>query len=166
MIIFAPIMFLIALSPTIAYCIWFYKKSVHWDDRRKKSQKYVGYGILAINMLFLVFLGQQKKEEDAILAARAHQAAEAKQLQDIGETAKVANQVEKILREAGITSDLVITVEVYSPKTIAFVVTNTWLEKPRYEQKQLRQVFDQLLKKMYPPDGYDFVILDFLKNKI
>ena len=50
--------------------------------------------------------------------------------------------------------------------TIRVQVTNAWLSRPKYEQKQMKQIIGLLLKKIVAPKGWDFYIVDYMGNTL
>lgn len=78
----------------------------------------------------------------------------------------VAQSLKNLLRNNGVSEALVIDVEANDMGHIVVIVSNTWLARPRYEKKQMKQIIEMSLKSIAPPEGLPFHMTDYLGNRI
>lgn len=166
MVILGLIMFVIFFSPTIGYSIWFIVKKAGWDKTKQKLLKAGGVGVLVLNTMVVTYF--QIKSKEAANERQAQSDAENLKLQTeyTNEAATVAKTLLSLLRESGVDKSLVIKVEPNGYRRVGIFVTNTWLARPEYEQKQMKKIIEMSLKNIRPPEGYPFTILDYLGSEI
>ncbi len=135
-------------------------------DRKLKIWLSV-FGIIII----LIFVGLSKiskkaDEENQINAALRGEQYKREQQQKIQLAKSAAESLKNFLRNKGVNEALIIDVNVDSFGMIYLIVANSWLQRPKYEQKQMKQTIELALKKIAPPDGFPFYLMDFMGNRI
>ena len=138
-----------------------------WYFERKLKIWLSTFGFMFIfGFIGLSQLAQKSNEEYQVKNVLSEQqyALERKQKIQMANTA--AESLKNFLRNNGVNESLVIDVKADEFGTIVLVVSNSWLERPKYEQKQMKQTIELALKKIARPDGWPFYLTDFMGNRI
>ena len=157
--------YVLAFTPTIVFILWINVNRTRWGPRFRVF-KFLAYVVGFVNLCLLITLNSYFSNQPTKASIAQKQEVEEREKKYEEETAQVASILLEFLRSQGVNDSLVITVRPISRRRLGVVVTNYWLGLPDYEKKQLKQIIGMALKKIYPPDGYPFSILDYLGNRI
>ncbi len=138
-----------------------------WYYERKLKIWLSAFGIIFVVGFFgLSHLAQKSHEQNQIKDALREQQYDIEQKQKIQMAKTAAESLKNFLRNNGVNEALVIDVKIDDVGNIVVVVSNSWLEKPKFEQKQMKQIIERSIQKIARPDGWPFYIVDYLGNRI
>lgn len=157
---------LLIFAPSIVFFFWIKKRvKVSSPSKAFGFKALWAFGLL-LNCTPVFWMVARSNENQSVQSAKRAQEANAREQEYEAETLSVANQLLQSLRSEGVNESLISDVKPNGYRRISVVVTNEWFKFPQQEQKQMKQTIGLLLKKIRPPDGYPFDLMDFMGNKL
>lgn len=123
--------------------------------------------VLIVSSLVLTFIKHNQLKTNESIAQGIKDNEELSNKVKKQEDAKlVAQYLLPALRESGFGISLVTDIRVDEHSMIVIEVSNVWLALPKYEQKQRRQIIEDLLTRISKPNGWNYYLVDFMGNHV